>query len=105
VVLYIVIPVLIAQLWRRSLLRRGSANFGRAMRRVGPWSIGALLLTLVLLFGFQGEEILRQPRVILLLAVPILIQVLFNAGVAYGHRRARSSRPMKSAWATARGCR
>jgi ACR3 family arsenite transporter len=88
VVLYIVIPVVIAQLWRRSLLRRGSANFGRAMRRVGPWSIGALLLTLVLLFGFQGEEILRQPRVILLLAVPILIQVLFNAGLAYGLNRA-----------------
>jgi arsenite transporter len=88
VVLYIVIPVVIAQLWRRWLLRRGSTDFGRTMRRVGPWSIGALLLTLVLLFAFQGEEILQQPRVILLLAVPILIQVLFNAGLAYGLNRA-----------------
>lgn len=83
VVLYIVIPVVIAQLWRRSLLRRGSQAFEAAMHRIGPWSIGALLLTLVLLFAFQGEEILQQPRVILLLAVPILIQVLFNASLAY----------------------
>jgi ACR3 family arsenite transporter len=88
VVLYIVIPVGIAQLWRRSLLRRGAAAFERSMRRIGPWSIGALLLTLILLFAFQGEEILQQPRVILLLAVPILIQVVFNAGLAYGLNRA-----------------
>jgi ACR3 family arsenite transporter len=88
VVLYIVIPVAIAQFWRRSLLRRGSAAFERAMRRIGPWSIGSLLLTLVLLFALQGGEILRQPRVILLLAVPILIQVLFNASLAYGLNRA-----------------
>jgi ACR3 family arsenite transporter len=88
VVIYIVIPVAIAQLWRHSLLRRGCAAFERAMRRIGPWSIGSLLLTLVLIFAFQGEQILQQPRVILLLAVPILIQVLFNASLAYGLNRA-----------------
>lgn len=88
VVLYIVIPVVIAQLWRRNLLRRGAATFARAMQRIDPWSIGALLLTLLLLFAFQGEEILLEPRVILLLAVPILIQVLFNAGLAYSLNRA-----------------
>jgi ACR3 family arsenite transporter len=88
VVLYIVIPVILAQLWRRALLRRGTAAFERAMARIGPWSIGALLLTLVLLFGFQGRAILAQPLVIALLAVPILIQVLFNAALAYGLNRA-----------------
>ena len=88
VVLYIVIPVAVAQLWRGSLLRRGTAAFDAAMQRIGPWSIGALLTTLVLLFAFQGEEILQQPRVIALLAVPILIQVLFNSGLAYGLNRA-----------------
>jgi ACR3 family arsenite transporter len=88
VVLYILIPVVIAQVWRRSLLRHGPETFAIAMQRIGPWSIAALLLMLVLLFAFQGEEILRQPRVILLLAVPILIQVLFNSGLAYGLNRA-----------------
>ena len=83
VVLYIVIPVVIAQALRRALLARGRAVFERAMALVGPWSIGALLATLVLLFAFQGEAILDQPLVIALLAVPILIQVLFNAGLAY----------------------
>ena len=83
VVLYIVIPVIIAQLWRKSLLRHGQAAFDAAMARVGPWSIAALLLTLVLLFAFQGGAILQQPLVIALLAVPILIQVLFNSGLAY----------------------
>jgi ACR3 family arsenite transporter len=83
VVLYIVIPVILAQLWRRSLLRQGQAAFDAAMARVGPWSIAALLLTLVLLFAFQGEAILAQPLVIALLAVPILIQVLFNSSLAY----------------------
>jgi ACR3 family arsenite transporter len=83
VVLYIVIPVLIAQAWRRVLMKHGPAAFEAAMHRIAPWSIAALLLTLVLLFAFQGEEILKQPRVILLLAVPILIQVLFNASLAY----------------------
>jgi len=88
VVLYIVIPVVIAQLWRRSLLARGQAAFDAAMARIGPWSIAALLLTLVLLFAFQGEAILRQPLVIALLAVPILIQVFFNSSLAYLLNRA-----------------
>jgi len=88
VVLYIVIPVAIAQAWRRSLLKRGAAAYEAALHRIGPWSIGALLATLVLLFAFQGEQILRQPRVIVLLAVPILIQVLFNSGLAYWLNRA-----------------
>ncbi len=88
VVLYIVIPVIIAQLWRRSLLRKGQAAFDAAMARIGPWSIGALLLTLVLLFAFQGEAILKQPLIIALLAVPILIQVFFNSSLAYLLNRA-----------------
>ena len=88
VVLYIVIPVVIAQAWRKLLLKRGASAFDAAMQRIGPWSIGALLATLVLLFAFQGEEILRQPRIIALLAVPILIQVLFNSALAYGLNRA-----------------
>ena len=83
VVLYIVIPVIIAQLWRRALLRRGQAAFDRALERIGPLSIAALLLTLVLLFAFQGQAILQQPLVIAMLAVPILIQVFFNSGLAY----------------------
>ncbi|MBR7896914.1 ACR3 family arsenite efflux transporter [Burkholderia multivorans] len=83
VALYIVIPVIFAQLWRRALLRRGQTAFDRAMERIGPLSIVALLLTLVLLFAFQGEAILRQPLVIAMLAVPILIQVFFNSGLAY----------------------
>jgi ACR3 family arsenite transporter len=83
VVLYIVIPVILAQLWRRALLRRGQAAFDRALERIGPASIAALLLTLVLLFAFQGQAILQQPLVIAMLAVPILIQVLFNSGLAY----------------------
>jgi ACR3 family arsenite transporter len=83
VVLYIVIPVALAQLWRKSLLARGQAAFDAAMAKIGPWSIGALLATLVLLFAFQGEAILRQPLVIALLAVPILIQVFFNSALAY----------------------
>ena len=85
--LYIVVPVVLAQLWRRSLLRRGQAAFDAAMERIGPWSIAALLATLVLLFAFQGEAILRQPLVIALLAVPILVQVLFNSALAYGLNR------------------
>jgi ACR3 family arsenite transporter len=88
VVLYIVIPVIIAQLWRRSLLSRGQASFDAAMARIGPWSISALLLTLVLLFAFQGEAIIDQPLVIALLAVPILIQVFFNSSLAYVLNRA-----------------
>jgi ACR3 family arsenite transporter len=88
VVLYIVIPVILAQLWRRSLLRKGQAAFDAAMAKIGPWSITALLLTLVLLFAFQGEAILEQPLVIALLAVPILIQVFFNSSLAYVLNRA-----------------
>ncbi|HSQ82560.1 MAG TPA: ACR3 family arsenite efflux transporter [Casimicrobiaceae bacterium] len=83
VVLYIVIPVLIAQFLRRALMLKGQPAFERAMASIGPWSITALLATLVLLFAFQGQAILRQPLVIALLAVPILIQVLFNATLAY----------------------
>ena len=83
VVLYIVIPVIIAQLMRRALLRQGQASFDAMMHRIQPWSIAALLLTLVLLFAFQGDAIIQQPLVIALLAVPILIQVLFNSGLAY----------------------
>ncbi|WP_369414091.1 ACR3 family arsenite efflux transporter [Paracandidimonas lactea] len=81
--LYIVVPVMLAQWWRRALLRKGQAAFDAALARLGPLSIGALLLTLVLLFAFQGEAIIRQPLVIAMLAVPILIQVFFNAGLAY----------------------
>jgi ACR3 family arsenite transporter len=83
VVLYIVIPVVLAQLWRRTLLRRGQSTFDATLARIGPWSIAALLATLVLLFAFQGKAILDQPLVIVMLAVPILIQVLFNSGLAY----------------------
>lgn len=88
VVLYIVIPVVLAQWQRRSLLAQGQAVFDAVMARMGPWSIAALLATLVLLFAFQGQAILQQPLVIALLAVPILIQVFFNAGLAYWLNRA-----------------
>ena len=87
VIMYIVIPLTLAQAWRRLLLARGQARFDAAVARLGPWSIAALLAMLVLLFAFQGEAILRQPLVIALLAVPILLQVLFNAGLAYGLNR------------------
>ena len=83
VVLYILIPVLLAQWWRKALLARGQAAFDAALARIGPWSITALLATLVLLFAFQGKAILDQPLVIAMLAVPILIQVFFNSGLAY----------------------
>jgi ACR3 family arsenite transporter len=88
VVLYIVIPVILAQLLRKLLLSKGQAAFDAAMAKIGPWSIAALLATLVLLFAFQGEAILRQPLVIGLLAVPILIQVFFNSALAYWLNRA-----------------
>jgi len=83
VVLYIVIPVAIAQAWRRALRARGDAAFQSALSRIQPWSLAALLATLVLLFAFQGEAIIAQPLVIALLAVPIIIQVFFNSGLAY----------------------
>ena len=83
VVLYIVIPVIIAQIIRKALLIKGQAYFDAVMHRIQPWSISALLLTLVLLFAFQGDAIISQPMVIALLAIPILIQVFFNSALAY----------------------
>lgn len=83
VVLYIVLPVILSQLWRKVLLKRSQAAFDTTLARIGPWSIAALLATLVLLFAFQGQAILEQPLVIAILAVPILIQVLFNSSLAY----------------------
>ncbi|MBK1684470.1 ACR3 family arsenite efflux transporter [Rhodoferax fermentans] len=88
VALYIVIPVILAQGLRKTLLKQGQAAFDAAMEKIGPWSITALLATLVLLFAFQGEAILKQPLIIALLAVPILIQVVFNSGLAYWLNRA-----------------
>jgi arsenite transporter len=84
VVLYIVVPVIVAQLWRQGCLRvGGQVALQITLRRLGPLSLTALLLTLVLLFGLQGEQIVRQPLVILLLAIPIIVQVYCNAGLAY----------------------
>jgi len=90
VVLYIVIPLIIANTWRW-IIYRGEHKYlrlERTLKTLHPWSLGALLATLVLLFGFQGEQILNQPMVIALLAVPILIQVFFNSGLAYLLNRA-----------------
>ena len=84
VALYIVVPVIGGQVLRRYLLASGGeAALQAALARLGPVSIIALLATLVLLFGFQGEQIITQPLIILLLAIPILIQVYFNSGLAY----------------------
>ena len=83
VVLYIVIPVILAQLWRKRLQARGHEFFDTVIRKINAWSVLALLSTLILLFAFQGDAIMRQPLVIGLLAVPILIQVLFNSALAY----------------------
>ena len=85
VVLYIVLPVIAASLWRRQLMRAadGKERLKRVLDRMHPVSLSALLVTLVLLFGFQGNQIIQQPVIILLLAVPILIQVYFNSGLAY----------------------
>lgn len=89
VALYIVVPVVVAQVARRALLSSGGERrLGEAVAALQPVSVAALLATLVLLFGFQGEQILRQPLVIALLAVPILIQVYFNSAVAYLLNRA-----------------
>jgi len=89
VALYIVVPVVIAQVLRRSLMARGGdAALKDMLAKLGPVSLVALLATLVLLFGFQGEQIIRQPLIIALLAVPILIQVYFNSGLAYLLNRA-----------------
>lgn len=93
VLLYIVVPLIIASLWRKILLSadNGQLKLERTLKTLHPWSLCALLATLILLFGFQGEQILRQPLVIVLLAVPILIQVLFNSGLAYLLNRAVKS--------------
>ena len=89
VVLYIVIPVIVAQIVRRRLLATGGAPaLAALLAKLGPLSLVALLVTLVLLFGFQGEQIIAQPLIIALLAVPILIQVYFNSGLAYLLNRA-----------------
>jgi ACR3 family arsenite transporter len=81
--LYIIVPVILAQLMRKALLAKGPGNLERTVSKLGPYSISALLLTLVLLFAFQGEAITKQPLIIALLAVPILIQVFLNSGLAY----------------------
>ena len=93
VVLYIVLPLLLAQTWRHALLARpqGGERLARVIQLLQPLSLIALLATLVLLFGFQGEQIIAQPLVIALLAVPILLQVFFNSGLAYLLNRALAS--------------
>lgn len=94
VLLYIVVPMAIATLWRRSLLARRSddSQLQAVIARLHPFSLIALLATLVMLFGFQGQQILAAPLIIALLAVPILIQVFFNSGLAYLlNRQVRSS--------------
>jgi ACR3 family arsenite transporter len=85
VMLYIVLPVIAASLWRRWLMRddKGEARLKAVLDRMHPVSLSALLITLVLLFGFQGNQIIEQPTIIVLLAIPILIQVYFNSGLAY----------------------
>jgi len=84
VVLYILVPVAVAQVWRILLIRRGGQRaLAVALRRLHPVSLSALLMTLVLLFGFQGQQLLDQPLIIAMLAVPILIQVYFNSALAY----------------------
>ena len=90
VLLYIVVPLTVATLWRRHLLKteHGYVRLARLVKRMGGVSLVALLATLVMLFGFQGEQIVAQPLVILLLAIPILLQVFFNSGLAYLLNRA-----------------
>jgi len=85
VLIYIVVPLIIANIWRRKVLssQNGEKNLANVIQHVTPVALSALLLTLVLLFGFQGEQIIRQPLIILILAVPIIVQVLFNSGLAY----------------------
>jgi len=83
VLLYIVIPVVIAQLWRTFLLKGGEARLQATLARIQPYSTAALLATIVLLFAFQGRQILAQPLIIVILAVPILVQVYFNSSLAY----------------------
>ncbi len=84
VILYIVVPVIVAHFWRMHLLRKGGESaLKRTLDTLHPFSLSALLATLVLLFGFQGNQILAQPMIIGILAIPILIQVYFNSGLAY----------------------
>ena len=83
VVLYIVLPVILAQLWRKQLLAQSEQVFERVIVKLGKWSVIALLVTLVLLFAFQGKSIVEQPLIIALLAIPILLQVILNASLAY----------------------
>lgn len=84
VALYIVLPVIASQIWRAALIKNGGKDaIEQVLRVLGPLSLSALLLTLVLLFGLQGEQIVQQPAIIAMLAVPILIQVYFNAGLSY----------------------
>ena len=83
VLLYIVIPVFIAEILRRKLLQQGLEALEQTTRLMGPWSILSLLATLILLFAFQGTVILEQPLIIALLSIPIVLQVVFNAGFAY----------------------
>jgi ACR3 family arsenite transporter len=83
VLLYIVVPVVIAQLWRAYLLQGGEMRLQSTLTRIQPYSTAALLATIVLLFAFQGRQILAQPLIIAMLAVPIVIQVYFNSGLAY----------------------
>jgi ACR3 family arsenite transporter len=92
VVLYILIPLALAQAWRKSLLTKGPAHFDATMAKIGPWSIAALLATLVLLFAFQGKAVIDQPLIIALLAAPILIQVVLNSALAYWLNRAVGER-------------
>lgn len=90
VLLYIVVPLAIANIWRGIVLKQaqGDARLARVIKTLHPFSLVALLATLVLLFGFQGEQIIAQPVIILLLSIPILVQVLFNSGLAYLLNRA-----------------
>lgn len=84
VVLYIVVPVIVAQMWRSSLIATGGeTSLNNVLSKLSPLSLSSLLLTLIILFGLQGQQILQQPVVIALLAIPIIIQVYFNAGFAY----------------------
>ena len=93
VVLYIFVPIVLAQvLRRRVLVAGGQAALDRLLSKLQPLSLTALLITLVMLFGFQGEQIIRQPLIIAMLAVPILIQVYFNSGLAYLLNRAVGER-------------
>nr|MBC8283163.1 ACR3 family arsenite efflux transporter [Nitrospinota bacterium] len=84
VVLYILVPVIVAQIWRVSLIKIGGESaLQKTIKKVNPFSLNALLFTLILLFGFQGNQILKQPLVIVLISIPIIIQVYFNSGLAY----------------------